>query len=77
MRFSKTESPVRVNEGGGWDRGTALEFLTEHELGYKVANDDERRFRFRQKILTRPPGQLQIVDDQFPRGVDLVLEART
>ena len=79
VRFSKNESPVRVNQGGGWDRGSALEFLSEHELNYVQGNEDAQRFKFRQQILTRPAGELQIMDQQFPRGVDLVVlsEART
>jgi hypothetical protein len=76
VRFSKTESPERVNKGGGWDRSNALHFLSEHELNYIVGSDDEKRFKFRQRILNRPTGELEIYDEQMPRGVDLVLEKR-
>jgi hypothetical protein len=77
VRFNKDTSPTRVNKGGGWDRSSALEFLMEHELNYITGSDDEKRFKFRQKILTRPSGPLEIRDEQLPRGVDLVLVVQT
>lgn len=74
VRFSKTESPARVNESAGWDRMSALEFLSDHDLNYVKGTEDSTRFRFKQRILTAPCGELTIMDDQFPRGVDCVLE---
>jgi hypothetical protein len=67
---------MRINKGGGWDRSSALEFLMEHELNYIVGSDNEQRFKFRQRILTEVPGELEILDENMPRGVDLVLEIR-
>jgi hypothetical protein len=76
VRFNKAESPSRVNKGGGWDRGNALAFLNEHELNYITGADTEKHYKFRQRKLHAPVGQLEIYDEQMPRGVDLVLEAR-
>jgi hypothetical protein len=56
---------------------SALEFLNDHDLNYVKGTEDSTRFRFKQRILTAPCGELQIMDSQFPRGVDLVLEALT
>lgn len=75
MRFSKSESPQRVNHGDGWDRSNALVFLDDHDLPFKSVDEDADRFKFRQRLLKRPLGELEIMRDQFPRGVDIVLEA--
>ena len=75
MRFSKTESPHRVNHGEGWDRTSALIFLDDHDLPFRSIDEDADRFKFRQRVLSQPLGDLQIVEDQFPRGVDVVLKA--
>ena len=75
MRFSKTESPHRINHGEGWDRSNALMFLDDHDLPFRSIDEDSNKFKFRQRVLTGPLGEVQIVDDQFPRGVDVVLEA--
>jgi len=75
VRFSKTESPARINHGEGWDRSHALVFLDDHELPFRSLDEDASRYKFRQRMLGKPLGDLEIVDDQFPRGVDVVLEA--
>lgn len=75
MRFSKTQSPQRINHGGGWDRSSALAFLDDHELPFRSLDEDEGLFKFRQRTLSKPLGDLEIMEAQFPRGVDVVLEA--
>jgi len=75
VRFSKTESPARVNHGEGWDRSNALVFLDDHELPFRSLDEDADRYKFRQRVVKGPLGKIQIVDDQFPLGVDVVLEA--
>ena len=75
VRFNKSESPARINHGGGWDRSNALAFLDDHDLPFRSIDEDDRRFKFRQRLLSKPLGELEIVHDQFPRGVDVVLEA--
>ena len=75
VRFNKSASPARINHGGGWDRSNALAFLDDHDLPFKSIDEDDRRFKFRQRPLNKPLGAIEIVDNQFPRGVDVVLEA--
>ena len=75
MRFSKSESPHRINHGEGWDRSNALAFLDDHELPFRSIDEDGGKFKFRQRVLKAPLGDIQIMNDQFPRGVDIVLEA--
>ncbi len=68
---------MRVNKGGGWDRSSALEFLMEHEMNYIVGSEDQKLFKYKQRILTSPAGELEILDRNMPRGIDLVMEKRT
>ncbi len=75
MRFSKSDSPHRINHGEGWDRSNALAFLDDHDLPFRSIDEDRARFKFRQRVMGQPLGELEIVNDQFPRGVDIVLEA--
>ncbi len=75
MRFSKSKSPHRINHGDGWDRSNALAFLDDHDLPFRSIDEDRGRFKFRQRVIGEPLGELEIVNDQFPRGVDVVLEA--
>lgn len=75
VRFNKDASPARINHGSGWDRSNALAFLDDHDLPFRSIDEDDRRFKFRQRLLNKPLGAIEIVADQFPLGVDVVLEA--
>ena len=75
VRFDKAASPARINHGDGWDRSEAMSFLADHDVPFKSIEEDGDRLKFRQRVVTKPLGDIDIVDDQFPRGVDMVLEA--
>lgn len=48
----------------------------EHEMNYILGTDCTKMFRFKQKVLTEPAGELEIYAKNMPRGVDLVVELR-
>ena len=75
VRFNKAESPSRINHGAGWDRTEAMSFLADHDLPFRSITEDGARLKFRHRLISKPLGDIDIVDDQFPRGVDMVLEA--
>ncbi len=73
MRFSKSESPQRINRGEGWDRTHALLFMDEHGVPFRGMHEDHDCVKFRHRALERPSGTLTKRTDTLPRGVAVML----